>query len=35
MRRSLELMIPFNLDVRVVSYGTPSKETLAVVEEFR
>jgi hypothetical protein len=35
MRRALELMIPFNLDVRLVSYGTPSKETLAVVEEFR
>jgi hypothetical protein len=35
MRRALELMTPFNLDVRLVSYGTPSKETLAVVEEFR
>jgi hypothetical protein len=34
MRRALELMTPFNLDVRLVSYGTPSKETLAVVEEF-
>jgi hypothetical protein len=35
MRRSLELMTLFGLDVRLVSYGTPSKETLAVVEEFR
>ena len=35
MRRALELMTHFNLDVRFVSYGTPSKETLAVVEEFR
>jgi hypothetical protein len=35
MRRALKLMTPFNLDVRLVSYGTPSKETLAVVEDFR
>lgn len=34
MRRTLELMATFDLDVRVVSYGTPSKEMLAVVEEF-
>jgi len=35
IRRSLELMTSFDLDVRLVSYGTPSKETLAVIEEFR
>ncbi len=35
IRRALELMRPFGLDVRLVSYGTPSKEILAVVEEFR
>jgi len=34
MRRALELMTHFDLDVRLVSYGTPSKETLAIVEKF-
>ena len=35
MRRALELTSQFDIDVRLVSYGPPSKETLAVVEEFR
>ena len=35
MRRAFEMMQPFNLDVRLVSYGVPSKETLAIAEEFR
>jgi hypothetical protein len=35
MRRALKLMTPFDLDVRLVSYGPPSKEILAVVDEFR
>jgi hypothetical protein len=35
MRRALELMTTFDLDVRLVSYGTPSKEILAIVKEFR
>jgi hypothetical protein len=34
MRRALELVSGFGLDVRVVSYGKPSKETLTLVEEF-
>jgi hypothetical protein len=34
IRRALELIRPFGLDVRLVSYGTPSKEMLAVVEQF-
>ena len=33
MRRALELTSQFDIDVRLVSYGTPSKETLAVAEE--
>ena len=35
IRRALELMANFDLDVRLVSYGTPSKEIVAIVEEFR
>ena len=35
MRRALELMTSFDLHVRLVSYGTPSKEILPIVEEFR
>ncbi|MFO0991599.1 MAG: hypothetical protein U1E67_06680 [Hyphomicrobiales bacterium] len=35
IRRALELTASFDLDVRIVSHGSPSKETLAVVEEFR
>jgi hypothetical protein len=35
MRRALELMTTFDLDVRLVSYGTPSKEIEAIAEEFR
>ncbi len=35
IRRALELVSGFGLDVRVVSYGEPSKETLTLVEAFR
>ena len=35
IRRALGLMKTFDLDVRLVSYGTPSKEILAIAEEFR
>jgi hypothetical protein len=35
IRRSLKLMTPFELDVRLVSYNTPAKETVAIAEEFR
>jgi hypothetical protein len=35
VRRALELMATFGLDVRLVSYGTPSKELLAIAEEVR
>jgi hypothetical protein len=35
MRRALELIVTFDLDVRFVSYGTPSKEIVALAEEFR
>ncbi len=35
MRRALELMTTFDLDVRLVSYGTPSEEIVAIAEEFR
>jgi hypothetical protein len=31
----LQLMMTFNLDVRLVSYGVPSSELLAIAEEFR
>jgi hypothetical protein len=35
MRRSIELMTTFDLDVRLVSYETPSKEILTIAKEFR
>lgn len=35
IRRALELMASFDLDARLVSYGTPSEEILAIVEKFR
>jgi hypothetical protein len=35
MRRALEMMKSFDLDVRLVSYGTPSREMVAIAEEFR
>lgn len=35
MRRALELLSSFDIDVRIVSYGTPAKEILAIAEEFR
>jgi hypothetical protein len=35
MRRALEMTRPFNLDVRLVSYGVPSEQILAIAEEFR
>jgi hypothetical protein len=35
IRRSLELMTAFELDVRLVSYGPPAQETLALVDDFR
>jgi hypothetical protein len=35
MRRAQELITTFDLDVRLVSYGTPSKETVAIADEFR
>ena len=35
IRRALGLMKTFDLDVKLVSYGTPSKEILAISEEFR
>jgi len=34
IHRALTLMRPYEIDVKLVSYGTPSKETLAIVEEF-
>jgi hypothetical protein len=35
MRRALQLVATFDLDVRLVSYGAPSQEILAIAEEFR
>ncbi len=35
LRRGLELMVPFDLDVRLVSYGSPSKETIELINAFR
>jgi hypothetical protein len=35
MRRALKLITTFDLDVRLVSYGTPSKEIVAIADEFR
>jgi hypothetical protein len=34
IHRALSLMRTYEIDVRLVSYGTPSKEVLAIVEEF-
>lgn len=34
VRRALEMMRPFALEVRLVSYGSPSNELLAIAEEF-
>jgi hypothetical protein len=34
MRRALKIMRPFELDVRLVCYSSPSKELLAIAEEF-
>jgi hypothetical protein len=34
MRRSLELMLESDLDVRLVSYGTPSRAIVQVAEDF-
>jgi hypothetical protein len=35
IRRALVLVTAFDLDVRLVSYGTPSDEIIAIAEEFR
>jgi hypothetical protein len=35
MRRALKFITTFDLDVRLVSYGTPSKEIVAIADEFR
>ena len=35
MRRALEMMRPFPLDVRLVSYASPSREILAIADEFQ
>ena len=35
MRRAIGLVTDFDLDVRLVSYGTPSRELLAIAKEFR
>ena len=35
IRRALELMTTFDLDVRLVSYGTLPKEIVAIAEQFR
>ena len=34
MQRSLKMMLGFNLDVRLVSYGTPSKAIVQLAESF-
>ena len=34
IRRALTVMVTVDLDVRLVSYGRPSKEVLAIAEEF-
>jgi hypothetical protein len=34
MRRAIEMMSGFALDVRLVSYGTPSRAVLQMVGEF-
>ena len=33
IRRALKLMTAYDLDIRLVSYGTPSKEIVAIAEE--
>jgi hypothetical protein len=35
VRRALSMMQPFGLDVKIVSYGSPSQEMLAIEKEFR
>lgn len=35
LRRALTLLTAYNLDVRLVSYGTPSQEIVAIAKEFR
>ncbi len=35
IRRALTIMRPFGLDVRLVCYRSPSKELLAIAQEFR
>jgi len=35
IRRALELVAAYDLDVRFVSYRTPSKELVAIADEFR
>ena len=34
IRRALKLVTNFDLEVKLVSYGSPSKEILAIAEEF-
>ena len=34
MRRSLELMVESDLDVRLVSYGAPSRAIVQIAEDF-
>ena len=34
MRRALEMMSGFELDVRLVSYGTPSQAILKIAKDF-
>jgi hypothetical protein len=34
MRRALHLAARYNLDVRIVSYGTPSRALVQLAEEF-
>ncbi len=34
MRRAFRLAVGYNLDVRIVSYGTPSRTLVQVSEEF-
>jgi hypothetical protein len=35
IRRALTVVVDFDLDIRLVSYGAPSKSVLQIVEEFR
>jgi hypothetical protein len=35
MHRALKLLVRFDLDVRLVSYGTPSKDLCEIAEEFQ